>query len=184
MLRHLEDNNAREMIELEMSNLTYAFSIIPVIKQVVNDFNEKVLNVRFERALFEKTGARISVINNEYHFRINVLVPKDHIIFNREGASCGRVEYVLNKDIAVCNMCYPEKYPLCNKRIIAENIIKGLEESEKELQKKYNDLKESLYKVQDYRHKLNLIKKLAEELNHEVPYEVQEYFDLYVRVSQ
>ena len=184
------NEDARNLVELEIQNRKEALKLYDGIIEVVQKFDGKVLNKRFDTAL-KKVDERLSC-NREYSwFEINMNVFDNRscksVKKDSYGYSC--TNYITDSYLRLNNLVYTYSYSakdivmLDNERIISSILIEALNKGKEQMEKEIKKLEESINKVDEWKSKLKALQIEMEEVMKEVPYIIREYYDINYRVE-
>ena len=190
MKRNYCAEDARNLILLEIKNRKSALELYPKVIEVVQKYDGKTLNKRFDTAL-KKADSRLGYDRGMYQFRINMNC------FDNRSCKSVRVDkngysstnyineyYVrLNGYIQPYSHNTNELSALAEERLIAENVIVSLNEGKVKLEADVVKLEASLDKITAWKEKLEALKNEVESVMSEVPYLVRDYCDLNYRVE-
>lgn len=190
MSKYYCNEDARNLVELEIQNRKDALKLYDGIIEVVKKFDGKVLNKRFDTALKQFDG-RLSY-NREYSwFEINMNVFDNRscksVKKDAYGYSC--TNYITDSYLRLNNLVYTysnnsnDKVMLDNERIISSVLIEALNKGKEQMQNKINELENSIDKVDEWKTKLEALKHEMENIMGEVPYIIREYYDINYRVE-
>lgn len=183
--------NTIKLVELEISNMEYAIELAEKIKPVIEKFNGKVLNKRLETALKEIDEHIYT--ENRYGFKIGYYVENNripiietdylgkehrHNIFTKQ-SDLPLTSY-LTTNTKETDRCIVDE----NNRIKADVIIAGIDNQKEYFEMRIEELKTAMPKVDEYKERIENIKKQMKELNDEIPYLIKSYFDLYYDVKK
>ena len=189
-MKHYCNEDARNLVELEIQNRKEALKLYDGIIEVVEKFNGKVLNKRFETAL-KKFDERLSC-NREYSwFEINMSVFDNRccksVKKDSYGYSC--TNYISSNYLRLNNLVYTytnnskDKAMLENERIVASVLIEALNNGKKQMEDKIVELENSLEKVDEWKEKLKALENEMKKVMSEVPYIIREYYDINYHVE-
>lgn len=189
-MRHYCNEDARNLVELEIQNRKEALKLYDGIIEVVQKFDGKVLNKRFDTAL-KKVDERLSC-NREYSwFEINMNVFDNRscksVKKDSYGYSC--TNYITDNYLRLNNLVYTHSYNprdnvmLDNERIISSVLIEALNKCKEQMENKIKELENSIDKVDEWKNKLKALQIEMEEVMKEVPYIIREYYDINYRVE-
>ena len=189
--------------EQAMSNISYAIenrkrciSLIDTIKEVVKQFDGKVINRRFEEALRAATGGIIKVELRYNLFEISVyatwsgkddgktpihMTTDNNEYYLTSGAYIGetfeRYAYFNKNGFEVTKLTESGKH-----RLIADNLIKTLDKRRAEIETEINNISESLKHIDEYKATIAELENQIKTLNN-IPRLVKAYFDLDVTLK-
>ena len=158
------DKNGYKKTELLISEYREAAALTRQIIPVIKTFDNKCYNVRLEKAIQEKTKAR-------------VYCNKRYTIFEI---------YIYNNtynQITLCNIQQADAFT-DGKRINAAAIIEGLNKKYQELLKRAYDLENELHQVELYAAALESLKDQIEKITRNMSYQIKDNFDLNYRVTR
>ena len=170
---------ATRLCELEFKAREKVIALIPQIEKVVKQFDGKVVNKRFNDALY--------VIDSNLHygtpyetFEIGMYV--DERYTNDESGSS--VVYINSYEMNVvrCIPLHGQNVAILEKRLVADVVIAGLKKRAKYLQNDIETIREQLQKVDEYRSRVEQIERDAAALNDEMHHCISQYFRLRVEV--
>lgn len=182
---HFTKETAKQKVMEKIADYRKCIALIESIIPVVEKYNGKVVNKRFETAL-RKVNDRIRA--NIHYARLEIVVyslpwhMEDDGITPRHGESCGY-------DLISCACTYLDKdrYGYYghivtendngNHRLIAEETIKGLLDMAEIYQHRIDENLEALEHVDEYIAEVSDIERRVAELQ-KIPYVVRDFFDL------
>lgn len=184
-MKYYCNEDARNLVELEIKNRKDALSLYSDIIEVVKKFDGKILNKRFETAL-KKVDERLSC-NREYSwFEINMSVFNSRscksIKKDNYGYSC--TNYLSNSYLKLNALLYTysnnpeEKVLLKEERINSLVLIESLNKGKAQMEEKIKELENSLDKVDEWREKLKALKSEMEKTMGEIPYIIRDYYSI------
>lgn len=190
MKRHYCNEDARNLILLEIKNRKAALELYPKIIEVVQKFDGKVLNKRFDTAL-KKADSRLGYDRGMYQFRINMSCFDNRCCKSVKVDSNGysSTNYINDYYVRLNGYLQPyshntnELSALTEERLIAENVIVSLNEGKEKLEAEITRLEASLDKIAEWKEKLEALTKEVQGVMSEVPYLVRDYCDLNYRVE-
>ncbi len=177
-----DEKKAERLTKLHIKALNEAALICDVVIEVVKQFDGKVLNVRFENALREKTGDGFGVkttrimAHHYENFEIYWWINKRDVP-NEDGCS---VSYIDPHQIWLCNMhdLTVENSPVIDKRIVAKNLIPEIEKRKTELIEEANILQQSIGLIDQWKERTRRLTEQVNQLHDEIPYEIKRYYGL------
>lgn len=172
-----DKENAKKKLKLDAENYDRAAAICEQLIHVVKQFDGKVLNVRFKKALKEYTGYRFNVdfkgpINQDGDSGLSIdwYVEDDYV----EGAG-----YVSIKEI---NLCYKPSSSndnlIVNKRINADNIIENINECKEEILLKAKEIRHSIEKVDEWCETYHKIQREIDNYNDDMLWIANDYLKI------
>lgn len=179
------NEDARNLVELEIKNRKEALELYSKVIEVVEKFDGKVLNKRFETALkkvdsrlsYEREHSRFKIKMNVYDSRSCKSVKKDSL-----GYSCTNYIYynylTLNSYVETYTYDKDKKSMLDNERIVSSVLIDALNKGKTSMEEHIKELEESLDKVTEWKEKLESLKSEMEKTMREIPYLIKEYYNL------
>ena len=189
-MRHYCNEDARNLVELEIQNRKEALKLYDGIIEVVQKFDGKVLNKRFDTAL-KKVDERLSCNREHSWFEINMSVFDNRscksVKKDSYGYSC--TNYITDNYLRLNNLVYTYSYNpkdnvmLDNERIISSVLIEALNKGKEQMENKIKELENSIDKVDEWKSKLKALQIEMEEVMKEVPYIIREYYDINYRVE-
>ncbi len=189
-MKHYCNEDARNLVELEIQNRKEALKLYDGIIEVAKKFDGKVLNKRFETAL-KKVDERLSCDRSYSWFEINMSVFDNRscksVKKDSYGYSC--TNYITDNYLRLNNLVYTYSYNtkdvvmLDNERIISSVLIEALNKGKKQMEEKIIQLENSINKVDEWKNKLKALQIEMEEVMKEVPYIIREYYDINYRVE-
>ena len=190
MKRHYCNEDARNLILLEIKNRKAALELYPKVIEVVQKFDGKVLNKRFDTAL-KKADSRLGYDRGMYQFRINMSCFDNRCCKSVKVDSNGysSTNYINDYYVRLNGYLQPyshninELSALTEERLIAENVIVSLNEGKEKLEAEIVRLEASLDKITEWKEKLEALTKEVQGVMSEVPYLVRDYCDLNYRVE-
>lgn len=185
MSRYYCNEDARNLVELEIKNRKEALELYSKVIEVVEKFDGKVLNKRFETAL-KKVDERLSFDRKYSSFEIQMSVfdSRSCKSVNKDDLGYSCTNYIANNYL-ILNGYLPtysynpnEKVLLYDERIISSVLIESLNIGKKYMEETIVSLEESLNKVTEWKKRLLEIKDEMEKTMKEVPYIIREYYDI------
>lgn len=191
-MKYYCNEDARNLVELEIQNRKEALKLYDGIIEVVKKFDGKVLNKRFDTAL-KKFDGRLSY-NREYSwFEINMNVFDSRSCKSVEKDSYGHscTNYISDNYLRLNSIVYTysnsandkDKVILNNERIISSVLIDSLNKGKEHIQKEIEKLENSIDKAGEWKTKLEKLKREVENVMNEVPYIIREYYDINYHVE-
>ena len=189
-MKHYCNEDARNLVELEIQNRKEALKLYDGIIEVVKKFDGKVLNKRFDTALKQFDG-RLSY-NREhscFEIKMNVFDNRSCKSVKKDtyGYSC--TNYITDSYLRLNNLVYTHSYNakdvvmLDNERIISSVLIEALNKGKEQMKNNIKELENSIDKVDEWKNKLKALQIEMEEVMKEVPYIIREYYDINYRVE-
>lgn len=184
------NEDARNLVELEIENRKEALKLYDKIIEVVEKFDGKVLNKRFDTAL-KKVDGRLGY-NREYkRFEIEMSTFDNRSCKSVKKDSFGYSCTIYISDSYLRLNSYLETYTndknkkslLDNERIISSVLIESLNDGKKYMEEKIKELEESIGRVEEWKKELESLKHQMENIMKEVPYIIREYYDINYRVE-
>lgn len=184
------NEDARNLVNLEIENRKKALELYPQIIECVEKFNGKVLNKRFETAL-RKIDDCLRYNWEDSRFGIEVRL-NNRCIQSVKTDTYGYAQwnYISGFELTLTSMLYTVSYNPDDRRMLDENgriiapvIIKALNERKQSIENTIAELEEKLNNVQEYRNKLEALRIEMEKVMNDVPYIIREYFDINYRVE-
>lgn len=182
----------KALVEMEVANKKYALTLYDRIIEVVRKFNGKLLNKRLETAL--KAIDNNLSIDTRYGDSIYItLYCKNQMIRANDGChyikhreitmSSYATTYITTnyKDEQYCVVTLDEKW---NKRLDAEAFIDKLMQQRKNIENEIAAIEEKHSKVEEYERTLEALKKQIDDTCKEIPYMLQEYYNLRYTVKR
>lgn len=189
-MKHYCNEDARNLVELEIQNRKEALKLYDGIIEVVKKFDGKVLNKRFETAL-KKVDGRLSCNRSYSWFEINMSVFDNRtcksVKKDSYGYSC--TNYLTDNYLRLNSLLYTyssnpaDKTMLDNERIKADVLIESLNNGKKYIEEKIAELESSIDKVDGWKKELEALKSQMEKVMKEVPYLIRDYYDINYRVE-
>lgn len=189
-MKHYCNEDARNLVELEIKNRKEALKLYDGIIEVVKKFDGKVLNKRFDTAL-KKVDGRLSYKREYSWFEINMNVFDNRscksVKKDSYGYSCTNylTDFYLRLNTLLYTYSYnpEEKVLLDNERIISSVLVESLNDGKKQMEEKIKTLEESLYKVDEWKTKLKELDNEIRAIMSEVPYIIRDYYDINYHVE-
>lgn len=172
---------AERLVRLTIDNLREAAEVCDQVEEVVRDFDGKIFNIKFEKALEEKTGKRFSVGRNyimeDYIKQLSIRMSLDKRSVKSGEYSC---EYVTDTDIPICKVYSDEKEkaPVIAKRIVAANIIPVIQEMKKEHLAEADKYEAAMTRISEWQNRHEDLKKEEKKLRDEIPYMIRDYYGM------
>lgn len=184
------NEDARNLVELEIQNRKEALKLYDGIIEVVKKFDGKVLNKRFDTSLkqfdgrlsYEREYSWFNIKMSTFDSRSCKSVKKDSY-----GYSC--TNYITENYLILNSVIYTysynpkDKVMLDNERIISSVLIEALNKGKEQMEDKIKELENSIDKVDEWKSKLKALQIEIEEVMKEVPYIIREYYDINYRVE-
>lgn len=172
--RETSDN----LIKLEISHREKAVELIDQIIPIIKSFDGKVFNVKIENKIREITGEHICV-RSDYYGRFEI----EWYMKNRStkdlDSDYGCV-YVAYTDLSLVPYLPTDKVisyaETGSKRLVADALVAALEKQRKKYIEEADELRTGLNKVDEWKEKIAELKKLHDDLFHEVPYQFRNYY--------
>lgn len=191
-MKYYCNEDARNLVELEIQNRKEALKLYDGIIEVVKKFDGKVLNKRLDTAL-KKFDGRLSY-NREYSwFEINMNVFDSRSCKSVEKDSYGHscTNYISDNYLRLNSIVYTysnsandkDKVILNNERIISSVLTDSLNKGKEHIQKEIEKLENSIDKAEEWKTKLEKLKREVENVMNEVPYIIREYYDINYHVE-
>lgn len=184
-MSYYNNEDARNLVLLDIENMKNALEVYDLIIPVVKRFDGKILNRRLETTLKE-VCSKISVDGVCDGFRIEYCDWNNRSVqsVNADTYGYATTNYTKFERIVLstylCKKSYQKDDPRLmvdeNGRIIADRILEALEAGKKILEAKIKRLEESLDRVEEWQKRMQDIKNQLDELNAEIPAEFTEYF--------
>lgn len=182
--------DVRNLILLEIKNRKAALELYPKVIEVVQKYDGKVLNKRFDTAL-KKADGRLSYDRDTVRFTINMSCFDNRfcksVKVDKNGYSS--TNYINDYYIRMNGYIAPYSHDtnrlsaLSEEKLIAANVIVSLHEGKIKLESDIIKLEASLNKIAEWKEKLEALKNEVESVMSEVPYLVRDYCDLNYRVE-
>ena len=183
---------SKELFELYLNNLNTSIELIDVIIPTIKTFEGKVYNKRFENDINEVLLQRYGNDRDKTVYFHSTIRPNSVcLVFSflnyRSLYYPGRWDYLPQgyEQTMILNEYQsgltPIKYITIDNnklRLNASLIIEALEEQKFEMRKKIEALKTQALCVDEWRKRLEAVKKEAEVLNNEIPYEIRTIFGI------
>lgn len=190
MANYYCNEDARNLVNLEIENRKEALKLYDGIIEVVKKFDGKVLNKRFDTAL-KTVDNRLSYSREYSWFKINMNVFDNRtcksVKKDKLGYSC--TNYISDCYIALnsCLQTYSynsaDKTLLENERIKADVLIESLNSGKEQIEKEIERLENSIDKVNEWKEKLTALKAEMEKTMANIPLIIREYYDINYRVE-
>lgn len=182
----MKNQDAYNLINIELSNIRYCIDLINPIIETVNKFNDKVFNIKLDKALKEidkNLSAVVRYDNLEIkYYKENRsckseisscwVYTKDSSLHLLWGMTLNKNEFMNDAAITVLNE---------NSRIISKNIVYELENTKKRLIEMEKEINFSLINIDLLHDKKEQLEKEINEHNNGVNWIVNEYFDLKIK---
>ena len=184
------NEDARNLVELEIKNRKDALELYTGIIEVVKKFDGKVLNKRFETAL-KKVDERLGYNRRYSCFEIEMSVFDSRCCksVNKDdlGYSCTNYlvdnHLILNTYVETYTYDKDKKSMLDNERIVSSVLVEALNKGKVNMEEHIKKLEDSLDKVAEWKERLEALKVEMEKTMQEVPYIIREYYDMNYRVE-
>lgn len=189
-MKHYCNEDARNLVEIEIKNRKEALRLYDGIIEVVKKFDGKVLNKRFDTAL-KKVDGRLSY-NREYSWleiKMNVFDSRSCKSVKKDSYGYSCTNYISDSYLRLNSLLYAyshnpdEKVALDNERIISANIILALIKGKRQIEETIEELEESISKVDEWKNRLKEIENEMRKTMNEVPYIIREYYDINYHVE-
>lgn len=189
-MKHYCNEDARNLVEIEIKNRKEALKLYDGIIEVVKKFDGKVLNKRFDTAL-KKVDGRLSYYR-EYSWleiKMNVFDSRSCKSVKKDSYGYSCTNYISDSYLRLNSLLYTysynpdEKVALNNERIISANIIFALNKGRRQIEETIEELEESISKVDEWKNKLKEIENEMRKTMNEVPYIIREYYDINYHVE-
>lgn len=189
-MKYYCNEDARNLVELEIKNRREALKLYDGIIEVVEKFNGKVLNKRFDTAL-KNVDKRLGFNRSYSSFEIEMSlfdndscksVKKDSFGYSHTIYITNRY-LILNSYLETYTLDRSKKSLLDNERIVSSVLIESLNNGRKQIEEKIVALEESLDKVVEWREKLESLKNEMEKTMKDIPYIIRDYYDMNYRVD-
>lgn len=175
---------ARKLTELEIENRKHVLTLYDGIIETVNKFNGKVLNKRFNTAL-KKVDEHLSYLTNYNSFDIKYYCINDSVRGEEDRNGYRSTYYIKERTLYLnsyltLNNTYKEETDILNEegKLIADRIVKGLEDRKKKIKEDIVKLEESLLHIEEYMETIEKMKKAFEDYMDNIPYLTKKYFDI------
>ena len=180
-MNRYSNEDARNLVELEIKNRKEALKLYPEIIKVVEQFDGKVLNKRLETAL-KKVDERISCDRGFYHFEIafNTINSRSCASVTSPGICNYLQDYciVLNSYLETYFVDRMEESFLENERIRASVLIDSLLKGKEYLEKSVAELEKGIDRAEEWRSRIDQLKKEMESIRKEIPYIIADYYGI------
>lgn len=189
-MKHYCNEDARNLVEIEIKNRKEALKLYDGIIEVVKKFDGKVLNKRFDTAL-KKVDGRLSY-NREYSWLeidMNVFDSRSCKSVKKDSYGYSCTNYISDSYLRLNSLLHAyshnpdEKVALDNERIISSNIILALIKGKRQIEETIKELEESISKVDEWKNRLKEIENEMRKTMNEVPYIIREYYDINYHVE-
>jgi len=162
--------DAENLILQEILVRTELLSLFDGIINVVNEFDGKVINKRFEEALKDKVSKSLWAHKNSYGmFELVYYVPNDSVM-STDGQ---RTYYIQTRMIYIFRREPEVLFP--NRRVSSDHLVPMLETKRKELDKEVKDLDKSLLKMDEWIYTQRKLVNELQDLRSSIPYLVKQY---------
>lgn len=172
------DEDARNLILLEVKNMKEVLEMYDSIIGIIKKFDGKVLNKRLETAL--KSVSNSLYVDTKFSFNI------EFYCFDRgcRSANSDSWIYITKNSIVLNNFLSLNSSNPNNKntavdennRIIADTIIKSLNGGKEYLERQVDRYTDGLGKVEEWRNRMDKIVNDMYELKKEIPSAFRDYF--------
>ena len=184
------NEDARNLVQLEIDNRKAALSLYDEVIKLVRQFDGKVLNKRFDTAL-KKIDSRLSYDRSHNSFYIEMSVFDNRHCKSVKTDSFGYASTIYITTNRVRLNTYIQTYAygknelsmLYDERIVADVLIEALNKGRANIENEIRKLEESESKIEAWKEKCEALKKEMEETMKEIPYLVREYYDINYRVE-
>ena len=184
-MNYYSREDADNLIKLEIKQYTRAIELIEQIKPIVEKFDGKVFNKRFENAIEKETGESFSVNLVDW----GMMYSRFEIDWYNQNRSIQSVEkdsfgyshwnYLSQSDfdlVGYPRTCEAVDVLNADKRINGTALLEKLDESVEYFKKKIEELADGLNKVDVWVEKIKELKKQINDLYHEVPSQFRDYY--------
>ena len=191
MVHYYCNEDAKNLVSLEIENRKNALKLYDRVIEVVQKFDGKVLNKRFDTAL-KKVDDRLSYSREYRAFEINMSVfnnrsctsvKKDSYGYGCTNYISGSGKLRLNSYLSTYSYDKNEKTVLEEEKIVSSVIIEGLNKGREQMEKEIERLENSIDKVDSWKKKLTALKGEIEAVMKEIPYIIREYYDINYEVG-
>lgn len=172
---------AKALIELEVANRENVLLLLPTIKEIVQDFNGKVLNKRLEKSLNNAIKGRsvyipYSSISCDWgaYFRIDFRVGNRYVPNGKYSVS-----YINNSNLILCCCKQTEAMSVNDKgtkRLISSGVIADMERWDKTMRDYIVSHTEALKHIDEWNDKFGAIEKEINALRNQIPSDIRNYF--------
>ena len=172
-MNRYSNEDARNLVELEIKNRKEALKLYPEIIKVVEQFDGKVLDKRLETAL-KKVDERISCDRGIYHFEI---------VFNCASITSFGFNYkdycfVLNSYLEMYLVDRMEESFLENERIRASVLIDSLLKEKEYLEKSVAELEKGIDRADEWKEKVEQLNEEIRSIRKEIPYIIADHYGI------
>lgn len=197
-MRYCDKEKAIERVNKEIENYQRCIALIDTIKSTIGKLDGKIINKRFETALFEATGAHIrtEIFYDTFALKVYPISPGipddnitpcyysgfDTIYYLTSKAFVGGVLAKRKRGVEKDFYEVTKSTDTGKHRLIAENLVKTLDNRRVELETRITEILTALEQVDEYKAKVQEMEKLAKEIS-EIPYEIREWFDLNISIN-
>ena len=175
------NEDARNLIGLEIQNRKEALTLYPEIIKVVEQFNGKVLNKRFDTAL-KKVNKRLGYDRGYSSFVINLSTYDNNCCQSVNGSNYIyiRSHYIeLNTYLPTYSVDRRESSLLENERIKSDILIESLLKGKTHLEESIKKLEQSIDKVDEWKARLEQLEAEMKNIRKEIPHLVADYYGIY-----
>lgn len=182
-MNYYSREDADNLIKLEIAQYKRAIELVEQLKPVVEKFDGKVFNKRFEDAIEKETCEAFSVgTTNTFtsYFEMKWYNGRDCVqSVEKDCYGYSSWNYLRSNALDLVGVpirCNVKDVLNENKRINAKAMIEHLDKSAEYFRGKIEELTDGLNKVDAWVEKIRELKKQINELYHEVPSQFRDYY--------
>lgn len=184
------NEDAKNLVELEIKNRKEALELYSKVIEVVEKFDEKVLNKRFDTAL-KTVDKRLSYEReyNRFEIQMNVFDSRCCKSVKEDNYGYSSYNYLTTNYLVLNNLLYTYSYSeedivlLNNERINSSVLIESLLIGEAHMKNEIASLEYSLTKIDEWKKKLESLREEVQQTMKTIPYVIREYYDINYSIS-
>ena len=176
--------DARNLVLLEVENYKKVLELYNSVIEVVEKYDGKILNKRFETALrkvndslrVDMSGKKLSI---EFYLQDRGIQSVTHNHWNYINKSYiemnGYTERIAYEweELDGKSLCADHE-----NRLVASVLVESLNKHKEYIKGRIEVLEEKLNKVDEYKQQLEDLKAQMEKITRDIPYEIRDYFEL------
>lgn|SRR5574344_220785 len=173
--RKNQDLTAMNLLAIEKKQMEGAIAIAPQLIKMLKEFDDKVYNVRFEKALKALSNSLWVEDDGLYFFNI-YWIDFEHRDTADLNSDCGCV-YIKSPCFNLLSIGY--NGIIKNKRIVySREIEKDINYSVANLKRTIAENDAALSRVEEFRNRKKAIEEDIESLKEDIPFDIQTYFNI------
>ena len=176
-MNRYSNEDARNLVELEIRNRKEALKLYPEIIKVVEQFDGKVLNKRLETAL-KKVDERLSC--NRGYSDFYICYAGERVYVRQEGGVHYLSNYYINLNPYLKTYCIKriEESFLENERIRASVLIDSLLKGKAYLEKTIAELEQGIDRADEWKTRIDQLKEEIKSVRQEIPHIIADYYGI------